>query len=83
MQSHFLTLNIPPSILENSIVGSVQTCIIIRNIGSSMAVRIASLNQYGIVSSTHLTDEKYDDIQQILTSFKPGQKLQYKIKIFI
>jgi hypothetical protein len=47
-----------------------------RNIGASIGVRIPSLNQYGIVSSTHLTDETYDDIQQILNSFKPGQKLQ-------
>ncbi|CAF0790648.1 unnamed protein product [Rotaria sordida] len=86
MQTHLLSLNSPPSILENnnepslsSMVGSIQTCIVIRNIGSSLAVRIPSLNQYGIVSSNNLTDENYDDIQQILNSFKSGQKLQCRI----
>ena len=76
MQTHLLSLTIPPTILENSLIGSIQTCIIMRNIGASIGIRIPSLNQYGIVSSTHLTDETYDDIQQILNSFKPGQKLQ-------
>jgi hypothetical protein len=76
MQPHLLSLTIPPTILEKPIIGSIQTCIIIRNIGSSIAVRIPSLNQYGIVSSTHFTDEAFDDIQQMLSTFTPGQKLQ-------
>ncbi|CAF4427753.1 unnamed protein product, partial [Rotaria sp. Silwood2] len=85
MQTHLLSLTSPPSILENnneppsSMIGSIQTCIVIRNIGSSLAVRIPSLNQYGVVSSNNLTDEEYDDIQQMLNSFKSGQKLQCRI----
>jgi hypothetical protein len=75
-------LNSPPSILENpndqssSIIGSIQTCIVLRIIGSSLAVRLPSLKQYGIVSSTHLTDESFDDLQHILNSFKSGEKIQ-------
>jgi len=85
MQTHLLSLNSPPSILEtnndpsSSIIGSIQTCIILQHIGSSLAIRIPSLKQYGIVSSTHLTDQSYDDIQQILNSFKPGEKTQCRI----
>ena len=78
MQEHLLSLTSPPSVLENtnesSFIGSIQPCIILRNIGSSIAIRIPSLKQYGIISSTHLTDEKFDDIQQILNKFKPGEK---------
>jgi hypothetical protein len=75
-------LNSPPSILETSadqspsIIGSIQTCTIVRTIGSSLAIRIPSLKQYGIVSSTHLTDESFDDLQHILNSFKSGEKIQ-------
>jgi hypothetical protein len=80
MQTHLLSLNSPPSIFDSSssssIIGSIHTCIVLRTIGSSLAVRIPSLKQYGIISSTHLTDETYDDIQQIVNSFKSGQKLQ-------
>jgi hypothetical protein len=82
MQPHLLSLTSPPLILENnneqpsSMIGSIQTCIVIRHIGSSLAVRLPALKQYGIISSTHLTDEKYDDIQEILKSFQAGQKLQ-------
>jgi len=79
MQTHLLSLNSPPSIFESSsssIIGSIHTCIVLRTIGSSLAIRIPSLKQYGIISSTHLTDETYDDIQQIVNSFKSGQKLQ-------
>lgn len=83
MQTHLSSLNSRPSILEcsndeqgSSIIGSIQTCIVIRNIGSSIGVRIPSLNQHGIVSSANLTDETYEDLQQVLNSFTPGQKLQ-------
>lgn len=79
MQNHFLALNSPPSILNDqssTIIGSIHSCIIQRAIGSSLAVRLPALKQYGIVSSTHLTDESYDDLQQILTSFKSGEKTQ-------
>jgi rRNA biogenesis protein RRP5 len=78
-------LTSPPSILESntdqssSIIGSKHTCIVVRTIGSSLAVRLPSLKQYGIVSSTNLTDESYDDLQQILSSFKAGEKIQCRI----
>ncbi|CAF3502973.1 unnamed protein product [Rotaria sp. Silwood1] len=83
IQPHFLSLNSPPSILDNTIIGSIQTCTVIRNIGSLLVIRIPSLNQYEIVSSSQLTDEKYDDIQQILNSFKSGQKIQYDIQSYL
>ena len=57
-------------------VGATESCVIVRHIGSSVAVRIPSLKQYGVVSSTHLTDESYEDIQQLLNLFKPGEKFQ-------
>ncbi|CAF1207825.1 unnamed protein product [Adineta steineri] len=85
MQPHLVALNSPPLILENnnaqlsSIIGSIHTCIVVRHIGSSLAIRLPALKQYGIVSSTHLTDEKVDDLQQILTSFTAGQKIQCRI----
>ncbi|CAF5210353.1 unnamed protein product, partial [Rotaria magnacalcarata] len=86
MQTHLLSLNTPPPILEinnndqtTAVVGSVQNCVVIRNIGSSIAIRIPSLSQYGTVSAVHLTDDKYDDLQQVLDSFKLGQKLQCRI----
>jgi hypothetical protein len=90
MQTHLLSLNSSPSILENnlllskntSIIGSIQTCVVIRSIGSSLAVRIPSINQYGTVSSTHLSDEKSEDFQQLLSSFQPGEKIQYVIHVF-
>ncbi|CAF4596685.1 unnamed protein product, partial [Rotaria magnacalcarata] len=75
MQTHLLSLNTPPPILEinnndqtTAVVGSVQNCVAIRNIGSSIAIRIPSLSQYGTVSAVHLTDDKYDDLQQVLDS---------------
>ncbi|CAF0917235.1 unnamed protein product [Rotaria sp. Silwood1] len=83
IQPHFLSLNSPPSILDNTIIGSIQTCTVIRNIGSLLVIRIPSLNQYEIVSSSQLTDEKYDDIQQILNSFKSGLKIQYDIQSYL
>lgn len=82
MQKHFVALNSPPSILNSTndqsstIIGSIHSSIIQRTIGSSLALRLPALKQYGIVSSTHLTDESYDDLQQILTSFKSGEKIQ-------
>ncbi|CAF3070586.1 unnamed protein product [Rotaria socialis] len=86
MQTHLLSLNTPPPILEinnndqtTAVVGSIQNCVVIRNIGSSIAIRIPSLSQYGTISAVHLTDDKYDDLQQVLDSFKPGQKLQCRI----
>ena len=88
MQTHLLSLNSPPSILGNttnpssSLIGSIQTGTILRNIGSSLAVRLPALKQYGMVSSTHLTDDSYDDLQQILNSFKSGEKIQYNNSFF-
>ena len=82
MQNHFLALNSPPSILSNmndqssTIIGSIHSAIIQRTIGSSLALRLPVLKQYGVVSSAHLTDETYGDLQQILSSFKPGEKIQ-------
>lgn len=82
MQNHFLTLTSPPSMLgitndqSSSIVGSIQTSIVVRTIGSSLALRLPALKRYGIVSSTHLTDEPCDDLQQLLNSFDPGAKIQ-------
>ena len=77
LQNHFLSLTSCPSITEHSsIVGACQSCVIVRAIGSSLAIRIPSLKQFGIVSSTNLTDEPVEDLHQLLTSFQPGDKHQ-------
>ena len=82
MQPHLLALTFPPTILDkdneatSTMIGSIQPCTVVRTIGSSLAIRLSSLKQYGVVSSTNLTDEKYDDIQQLLGSFVAGQKTQ-------
>ncbi|CAF0899094.1 unnamed protein product [Adineta ricciae] len=85
MQPHLLALTFPPTILDKNneatspMIGSIQPCTVVRAIGSSLAIRLPSLKQYGVVSSTNLTDEKYDDIQQLLGSFVAGQKTQCRI----
>lgn len=87
LQQHILSLNESPSILKHivtsstdaehqALLGSVQSCIVLKNIGSSLAIRLPKFNQFGIVASTHLTDEKDQDLQQVLNSFQSNQKKQ-------
>jgi hypothetical protein len=80
MQSHLLALNEVPSIVLNatssSLMGSIQTCFVLRTIGLSSAVRMSSLNQNGLVLANHLTNDKDVDFQQMLNSFEAGQKIQ-------
>lgn len=81
MQKHLFTLDSTPTILQSNssttpMIGSIETCIVLRAIGSSLAIRLPTLSQHGIIASTHLTDEKSDDLQQLLSSFKAGSKHQ-------
>ncbi|CAF1237917.1 unnamed protein product [Didymodactylos carnosus] len=78
LQPHIFSLDCPLSNDNQLTVGTIKTCTIVKTIGSSLVIRLYG-KQFGLVATSHLTDDKDADVEQAHGLFKPGQKAQCRI----